>query len=151
MSDASTKPRNHTVDQPGGVMIGMLLGFQDDSPLVVFPGNDRDHAIPARTLTALTKADIGAEVALLFEEGRRDAPLIVGRILDPARQDVARIDPGQGGDDTVKLTSTTKMELRCGKASIVMAADGTVTIKGTQILTRAERQNRVQGASVLLN
>lgn len=41
--------------------------------------------------------------------------------------------------------------LRCGKASITLSADGRVTIRGTDILTRAEGANRVQGASVQLN
>ncbi len=54
-------------------------------------------------------------------------------------------------DLPIQITSRKSIELRCGKSSIVMKADGTVTIRGTQILTRAERNNRIQGASVQLN
>ncbi|TIW17689.1 MAG: hypothetical protein E5V65_14610, partial [Mesorhizobium sp.] len=53
-----------------GVVIGIFLGFADDaSPLVVFPGNPEETALPARSLTELTAGMIGSEVALLFQEG----------------------------------------------------------------------------------
>lgn len=41
--------------------------------------------------------------------------------------------------------------LRCGKASLTLTADGRVTIRGTELLSRARGANRVQGASVQLN
>lgn len=131
-----------------GVVIGLFLGFRDGAPLVVFPSNPSDAAIPARSLAALSADDAGSEVALLFEDGREDRPLIIGRVLETVRES-ATVIPDDGSP--VKITSREKLELRCGKASIVMKSDGTVTIRGTQILSRAERGNRVQGATVSLN
>ena len=40
----------------------------------------------ARSLAELNSAMIGAEVALLFQDGDPRRPLIVGRIVDPARK-----------------------------------------------------------------
>lgn len=145
-----------TTEMTNGVVIGLLLGFQDGAPLVVFPSNPKDHAITARSLTQLSQDDVGSEVALLFEDGRHDSPMIVGRVLEspqkPARN---RLAPdatiAQDEDEPIVIQSRKRMEFRCGKASIVMKADGTVTVRGTQILTRAERTNRVQGATVSLN
>lgn len=146
-----------TVDRVNGVVIGLLLGFRDGAPLVVFASNERDHAIAARSLTHLGPDDVGSEVALLFEDGRKDSPLIVGRIMDPVRLPVV-VQPVVAQpvvvtdeDQPIVIKSRRSMEFRCGKASITMKADGTVTIRGTQILTRAERTNRVQGATVALN
>lgn len=132
-----------------GVVIGLVLGFQDAAPLVVFPGNEKDHAIPARSLTRLSAADVGAEVALLFEDGARDRPLIVGRIVEPARNDAAPLVVADG--QTLRLTAQERIELRVGKSSIVMEKDGHITIRGTDLVSHASRSNRIRGGSVNLN
>ena len=63
-----------TLERIEGVVIGVLMGFDADAPLVVFAGNPREAAVPARSLAALDYAAIGAEVALLFEDGDPLAP-----------------------------------------------------------------------------
>lgn len=133
-----------------GVVIGLLLGFQDDRPLVVFPGNEKDHAITARSLARLSSADVGAEVALLFEDGARDRPLIVGRIVEPVRE-AAKAPVVVADGDMLRLSATQKIELRVGKASIVMEADGHITIRGTDLVSHAARSNRIRGGSINLN
>ena len=63
----------------------MLLGFEDGAPMVVFASNPKDHAARARSVVCLSSADVGCEIALLFEDASYDKPLIVGRILEPTR------------------------------------------------------------------
>lgn len=132
-----------------GVVIGLLLGFEAGAPMVVFPGNPRDHAIPARSLAHLGADHVGAEVALLFEDGRRDRPLIIGRILEPARTPDAAVVIRDG--EQVTLTARERIELRVGKASIVLEKDGHVTIRGTHLVSHASASNRIRGGSVNLN
>jgi hypothetical protein len=132
-----------------GVVIGLVLGFQDSAPLVVFPGNPADHAVPARSLARLTAADVGAEVALLFEDGDRARPLIVGRLVEPARDDAAPVVVADG--QMLRLTAKERIELRVGKAAIVLEADGHITIRGTDLVSHASRSNRIRGGSVNLN
>lgn len=132
-----------------GVVIGMLLGFEDGAPLVVFPGNEKDHAIRARSLARFSPDDVGCEVALLFEDGERARPLIVGRILEPARVANAPVVIRDG--ETVRLTATERIELRVGKASIVMEKDGHITIRGTYLVSHASAANRIRGGSINLN
>jgi len=136
-------------DQIDGVVIGVILGFEGGAPLVVFPGNARDHAIPARSLTALGAEDAGAEVALLFEDGRRDRPLIVGKLVEPPRQDDAPLVIRDG--ETVKVTARQRIELRVGKASLVMQADGRITLRGSYVTSHASATNRMRGGSIQLN
>ena len=135
-----------TVD---GVVIGLLLGFENDAPLVVFPGNLQDHAVVARSLARLSAEDVGSEVALLFEDGARDRPLVMGRIVEPVRQRDQAMVILDG--EQVKLTARERIELRVGKASIVMEKDGHITIRGTYLVSHAAVANRIRGGSVNLN
>lgn len=132
-----------------GVVIGIFLGFDAQAPLVVFPGNRSETAIPARSLTELTSAMIGAEVALLFQEGDPMRPLIVGRIVDPLRASPTPQVIRDG--ERVTITGQERVELRCGKASIVMEKDGHITIRGTYVTSHASAANRIRGGSVNLN
>jgi hypothetical protein len=139
----------NVADTVEGVVIGIFLGFSEERPLVVFPGNPEDTAIPARSLARLSPDDAGCEVALLFEDGRRDRPLIVGRVVEPVRADPAPTVIRDG--ETVKIAATERIELRVGKASIVLEADGHITIRGSYVVSHASAANRIRGGSVNLN
>ncbi len=132
-----------------GVVIGVFLGFGEEGPLVVFPGNPRDAAAPARSLAELGSDMIGAEVALLFEDGNPGRPLIVGRVVDPARRTSQPQIVRDG--ERVRIVGEQRIELRCGKATIIMEKDGRITIRGTYLTSHASAANRIRGGSVNLN
>ncbi|RWA82211.1 DUF6484 domain-containing protein [Mesorhizobium sp.] len=133
-----------------GVVIGIFLGFDAAaSPLVVFPGNPEETALPARSLTELTSDMIGSEVALLFQGGDLLKPLIVGRIVEPARKTSAPHILRDG--ERVRISGEERIELRCGKATILMERDGRITIRGTYITSQASAANRIRGGSIDLN
>lgn len=136
-------------DRVDGVVIGMFLGFGETAPLVVFPGNPDETALSARSLTALSSEMIGSEVALLFENGDLRKPLIVGRIVDTVRKadDTHVVRDGE----TVKITASERLELRCGKSVIIMEKDGHLTIRGTYLVSHASASNRIRGGSINLN
>lgn len=138
-----------TISKIEGVAIGVFLGFGEDGPLVVFPGNLEETAVTARSLAQLDSSMIGAEVALLFQEGDPRRPLIVGRIVDPARNIAKPLVVRDG--ETVKVDANDRLELRCGKASIVLEKDGHITIRGSYLVSHASAANRIRGASVNLN
>lgn len=141
-------------DRLNGVVIGLLLGFRDGAPLVVFPSNAEDHAIPARSLTPLSFEDAGAEVALLFEDGDPARPLIVGRIVQLARRDAPETPDAPQvlrDGETVKITAGQRIELRVGKSAIIMDKDGRITIRGQNVVSHAARSNRIRGGSIDLN
>lgn len=135
--------------QIDGVSIGLLLGFEENSPLVVFPGNPCDHAVTARSLARLTEDDVGGEVALMFEDGDLRRPLILGRIQREVRKTVEPTVIHDG--ETVRVSAEKRLELRVGKASIILEQDGRVTIRGTNVTTQASAANRLRGGSIHLN
>jgi hypothetical protein len=137
-----------TLERIDGVVIGALVGFEGEAPLVVFAGNPRAAAIPAKSLAALDSGAIGAEVALLFEAGDPLRPLIVGRIVDPARRP-APVVVRDG--ERVRVTAEERIELRVGKASIIMEKDGRITIRGSYVTSHASATMRIRGGSVNLN
>ncbi|WP_415182316.1 DUF6484 domain-containing protein [Phaeovulum sp.] len=134
--------------QVDGVVIGLFLGFDNDAPLVVFPSNPADHAVTARALCTLGAQDAGCEVALLFEDGMLARPLIVGRIIEPARQSPPHV---VHDGKTTRITANERIELRVGKAAIILEKDGHITIRGTHLVSHASGSNHVRGGSVNLN
>lgn len=131
-----------------GVIIGVFLGFDDEAPLVVFPGNVSQTAVRARSLAEMSSDMIGSEVALLFEGGDVGKPLIVGRIVEPTRKPRAQVI--RDGKE-VRILGEERIELRCGKATIIMEKDGHITIRGTYVTSHASAANRIRGGSVNLN
>jgi Domain of unknown function (DUF6484) len=132
------------------VAIGVLMGFDDGgTPLVVFPGNLQEMAVPARSVAMLDPAAVGTEVALLFEGGDPARPLIVGRIVEPAQARPAPVVVRDG--ERVRVIAGERIERRCGKASIIMEKDGHITIRGSYLVSHASAANRIRGGSVNLN
>jgi Domain of unknown function (DUF6484) len=133
-----------------GVVIGVLMGFAaDGAPLVVFPGNLSEAAIPARTTAALTREDVGREVALLFEGGDPALPLVVGRVVRPEPTPVAAARDVP--EEVLQLTAEREIVLRCGKASVTLTRAGKVLIRGEYVSSRSTGTNRIRGGSVHLN
>jgi hypothetical protein len=133
-----------------GVVIGVLLGFgEDGSPLVAFPGNPEERALPARSTARLQDSDAGREVALLFEGGDPRLPMVIGLLQQqraPASSLVAEVDK-----DRITLRADKQIVLKCGKASITLTSDGKVIIRGSYLLSRSSGPNRIKGGSVQLN
>jgi uncharacterized protein involved in type VI secretion and phage assembly len=91
---------------------------------------------------------VGAEVALLFQEGDPRRPLIVGRIVEPTRKSPPQV---VRDGERVKITGEERIELRCGKSTIIMEKDGRITIRGTYVTSHASAANRIRGGSIDLN
>ena len=118
---------------------------------VVFPAIPRKLRLPARSLCRTRSSEmVGAEVALLFEDGDPSQPLIVGRIVNPATASATAPQVVRDGE-LVHIVGDERIELRCGKAIIIMEKDGHITIRGTYVTSHASAANRIRGGSVNLN
>ncbi|AGP38441.1 DUF6484 domain-containing protein [Sorangium cellulosum] len=138
-----------------GVVVGRIVGFAPNGdPLVEAAVLGGGGGVPARSMTALGPEDEGREVALLFEGGRRDRPVVMGRMhaagdgASAARRDGAT---ATADGERLVLTAEKEIVLQCGKASITLTRAGKILIRGAYLLTRSSGVNRIQGGSVQIN
>lgn len=124
-----------------GVHRAQIIGFGPDSrPRVLIPALG-ETTLLARSLVPVPAEAVGRQAAVVMME---EEPLVLG-LIQPLVPEVE----ADGGK--LVLEARKEVTLRCGKASIHLTADGRVTIRGTQVLSRSDGPNRVQGASVQLN
>jgi hypothetical protein len=148
----ATLPIEQKID---GVVIGVFLSIAEiGAPLVAFPGNPLETAIPARSTTQLGTEDVGKEVALLFEGGDPKRPLIIGKIHRPDVEKVASVNQSATAEvdgEHIVLAAQQTITLKCGKASITLTKAGKIILRGTYVLSRSSGVNCIKGGSVQLN
>ena len=119
---------------------GMVVGYERDGAACV---------AEARCLGATGTLPAGTAVALMFEGGDPDRPLVLGKMEDtdgPAAP--LALD---GDSEGVRLSHPRRLRLVCGKAAITLSADGRVEIVGDHVTSLARGTNRMGGASVKIN
>lgn len=149
---ASTAAPPHTVH--AGMVIGELLAIaQEGAPLVALPG-EPSRVLAALSLVDLHAAHIGMRVALMFDGGDADRPIVVGILRGqaawPLDTQPAQVEVDADGRHLI-VSAKEQLVLRCGKASITLTKAGKVLIEGSYLLSRSSGVNRIKGGSVQLN
>jgi hypothetical protein len=121
------------------------------------------HATRARIETAIV---LGQQVVVLFENGDRARPLIVGFIEALAEESAEpRADAYESPPESqatpfieadvdgrrVRVTAQDEIVLQCGSASVTLRRNGRVVIRGTYVETHSEGTNRIKGGQVQIN
>lgn len=139
-----------------GIVIGRIVGLDaNGAPLVVFPGTP-EEGLPARAMVAFVEADVGREVALMFEGADRDKPVVMGLMFQsqaPRKPPVFSRSGARATVDGERLVFSAEREivLQCGEASITLTRAGKVLIRGAYLSSRSSGTNRIQGGSVQIN
>lgn len=138
-----------------GVLTGVLIGFKEGGavPLVIFPGQSRTAAIPARATVDLHGAHIGRPVVLMFDGGDPLRPIVLGCIRGEGTaltQQPGQVEVDVDGERLL-VSATEQLVLRCGKASITLTKSGKVLIQGAYVSSRSSGVIRIKGGSVQLN
>jgi len=137
----------------GDLEIGVLVGLEEGAPVVVFPGNLSRIGVVAKATVVLEDADIGCEVALLFEGGDASKPLVIGRIQTRRERNVDSVNPlsVELDGESLKLTAEKDIVLKCGKASLTLTRAGKIILRGSYVLSRSSGVNSIKGGSIQLN
>ena len=136
-----------------GVVVGTLLEL-DDRPVVTWPG--ARGPMMARAVGALVPAHVGGEVALMFELGDPERPLVMGPIqsMAPGRPaatgESVQVEAVADGE-RVLLQAERELVLRCGKASITLTRAGKILIRGAYVSSHADGAQRIRGGTVEIN
>ena len=138
-------------DTVNTVTIGVVVGLDaDNTPRVAYAGCGDVEGIEARSTVDIRKADIGRQVALLFERGESGRPVVIGLLRLPE----LRKEPAHDASSTpmhLSLVAGEQLVLRCGEASITLTKAGKIVIDGNYVLNRSNGVNKIKGASIQLN
>jgi len=152
--EASSTHKNKQATQLDGVVIGVLMSFTDAGlPLVAFPGNQSETGIAAHSTTVFKSDDIGCQVALLFEGGNPQRPIVIGRIQHPEQilQSAQQNISAELDDERLEFKAGKEIVLRCGKASITLTKAGKIILRGAYVLSRSSGVNKIKGGAVHIN
>ncbi len=156
-----------------GARRGTLVAWSEADGLRVDFEGSAEGPMRADCIVALTAEQVEAHIAartpviLAFDgEGRPVVIGIVHTIARAAARTSARTSAPTGAEeppgesvtvrarvdgDEVVVEGRERVELRCGKASIVLTRAGKVLIQGTYISSRSSGAHRVRGGSVEIN
>ena len=97
---------------------------------------------------------VGDTVLLWQPEQENARGVILGRIGPshaPERELAHERDPGEEMPDMLVLEAKKHLTLRVGEGSITIREDGKILIKGKDLVSHAQRMNRIKGGSVSIN
>lgn len=145
-----------------GVIVGVLKDINEQGqPLVDFPDTCSPKPIPACSTVQLDKSHRGQNVVIMFDQGDRRKPIIMGRLFSSNKispesdkdEKSGQTEPTNVDLDGERLTFTAKKEilLKCGKASITLTKSGKILIRGEYVLSRSSGVNKIKGGSVQIN
>lgn len=153
-----------TLQKIQGVVVGQISAVSGQSVSVTWPTQTKPVA--ATSTVSIAKENTGQNVALMFEGGNPEKPIIMGLIVDPSEgadepmevpvltaSGAARSAVEVDGEavDYAYLEGKEMVVLRCGRASITMTKEGKVIIRGAYISSRSSGVNRMKGGSIQLN
>jgi hypothetical protein len=150
MTSIASPPVSTRID---GVVVGTLVSFASGKPRVTHPFSGGAE-LEARAIVAMSEADGGREVALLFEAGDPSRPIVMGLMFEAANAAIPLpTEPVtvHRDEETVTISAQREIVLQCGKASITLTRAGKILIRGAYLSSRASGVNRIQGGAVEIN
>lgn len=151
-----------TIASLGGPVIGRIAHGGEAGEVLVEVAGATPRA--ARLLTTMDRAELlkphnyGREVLVLFQDGDRGKPIIVGLMEDRLDSVVENTPELQSekkevvvDGKRVVIEAQEEIELKCGQGSITIRKDGKIVVKGTNLLSRSSGPNRIKGGSINLN
>jgi len=153
---ALTQPASGASPKRGeGIVIGQLVAVDGNGGTwVQFPGNPLEQPVNAVSAAQIERSHVGNQVALSFVAGNILQPLILGLVQAQASEiGTTSKQPFEIQQDGQRLVISAGQELvlKCGESTIILTKDGKITIRGKQLLSRAEGVNRIKGGAVQIN
>lgn len=159
---------------PGQIIVATLVALSAEGRPLISQTNDSSTPLEALTTVPINKQMIGRQVAILFNNGDPDSPVIMGLIQNPlldileqqADMDInaesnseSELDMGRNKSQNefyvdgkkVVIEAEDEIVLKCGDASITLTKSGKILIRGKYVLNRSSGVHRIMGGSVQIN
>jgi hypothetical protein len=145
----------------GQILTGHLHGIDDEGRILFVPEQGGAEAIPVAIGVALSDGVLvpaarnhqRALVVRTTENPNR--MILIGLVRERVNAAARDAAPGQlevkVDGEKVQLTAESEIELKCGKASLILRQSGRVILKGTYIVTSASGPVKIKGATIALN
>jgi hypothetical protein len=131
---------------PASLQVASLCGVDEQDHLLVRMSGEsspRPARIGVAVDDALLRQAAGREQQVLLACPPDSAPIVMALLRE-------KLDPASK-DGCVRIAAPEQLELRCGRASLVLKGDGRVTVRGTRIVSASSGPHKIKGASVELN
>lgn len=129
---------------------------EDGSVTAVTDGDTRRVRCDVlRTAEASSLRLAGSDTVLLWLPSLdEERGVILGRIGPSqarAPEPAPELDPAEDIPDELVIEAKQNLTLKCGDGSITLRADGKILIKGKDLVSHAQRVNRIKGGAVSIN
>ena len=140
--------------------MGHIVAWSEEKGLLVDYAGSPHGPYAAQSTVALGSSEIAAligsrrPVLLAFERNEPDRPIVMGIVQPLGRAEEtgpkSRVEAVVDGEEVV-LEGKERVELRCGKASIVLTKAGKILVNGTYISSHSTGVHRIRGGHVEVN
>ena len=127
--------------QSSQIVRGVLSGEQD-GVFLVYAGEETILCDLLQTSAAPILLEQGNPVLVLLPQSEDERGVILGRIAPPT---------SPGVPEEIVVRARKNFTIQCGEGSITLRGDGKILIKGKDLVSRAQRMNRIKGGAVAIN
>jgi hypothetical protein len=136
---------------------GHLVGVDDEGRLL-FRAQGAECAVPVAIGIALSDDELvhaawlGRRALVVpAGDGHVLVSLVRERVSAAARDALGTGVNVKVDGEQLQLTAKKQIELRCGKARLLLRQDGRIELSGTYLLTRSRGPVKIKGATIALN
>jgi hypothetical protein len=136
--------------QSSQLVRGEVLGVQSDGTVIVSAHDGHGDLLCDRLAIGQglpVVLDAGDIVLICLPPSVDERGVVIGRIASRGLSD----DPPSSIPEELLLEAEQSLTLKCGDGSITIRADGKILIKGKDLVSHAQRVNRIKGGSVAIN
>ncbi len=154
-------PISGTRPETAQVITGHLCGIDDEGRVLFVPEQGGAGPVPVAIGApildgVLIPAARNQQRALVVRTSESPPRLIlIGLVRERVSAAARDAAPGQlevkVDGETLRLTADREIELRCGRASLILRQSGRVILKGTHVVTSSQGPLKVKGATVEIN
>lgn len=156
-SEAQASPHEQALG--GNAVFGRLDGIDDEGRPLFRPDGEKDARPVAIGMqvddSALVRAAWLGTRALAVRSGDSGRLVVISFVRERVTAHARDQGPGELSmrvdGDTVTVRAQRTLELVCGKARIILHADGRVDLNGTKIVQRSRGPIKLKGATIDLN